>query len=149
MLSFPFLIPKVGNLNFHSHSQSQNLGIIFFIPTPNPKNWEKAGPFPIPNPKFEKVFPAHTWPLPPMIYHHHFLNHTHFYKKCGGGESCKGGKCDGCKSSILKCFHSGIDGGGSGTGGAMEVVMLTVGYHWWWWHRGGDGWGCSKGGSCD
>ena len=68
-----------------------------------------------------------------MIYHHHHhhLNHTHLYKKCGGGgESCKGGKCDGCKSAILKCFHSGRDGGGSGTGGAMEVVMLMVGYHW-------------------
>ena len=66
-----------------------------------------------------------------MIYHHH-LNHTHLYKKCGGGgeSCCKGGKCDGCKSAILKCFHSGRDGGGSGIGGAMEVVMLMVGYHW-------------------
>ena len=26
----------------------------FFIPIPNPKNWEKARPFPIPNPKWEK-----------------------------------------------------------------------------------------------
>ena len=67
-----------------------------------------------------------------MIYHHHHhLNHTHLYKICGGGgESCKGGKCDGCKSAILKCFHSNRDGGGSGIGGAMEVVMLMVGYHW-------------------
>ena len=54
MFSFPFPIPKVGNLIFHSHSQSQNLRIIFFIPIPNPKNWEKAGPFVIPNPKCQK-----------------------------------------------------------------------------------------------
>ena len=68
-----------------------------------------------------------------MIYHHHqHLNNTHLYKNCGGGgeSCCKGGKCDGCKSAILKCFHSGRDGGGSGIGGAMEVVMLMVGYHW-------------------
>ena len=61
MFSFPFPIAKVGNLIFHSHSQSQNLRIIFFIPIPNPKNLEKAGPFPIPNPKCEKLIPAHAW----------------------------------------------------------------------------------------
>ena len=59
MFSFP--IPKVGNLIFHYHSQSQNLEIIYFFPIPNPKNWEMAGPFPIPNPKCEKVIPAHAW----------------------------------------------------------------------------------------
>ena len=71
-----------------------------------------------------------TSPIPQMIYHHHqHPNHTHLYKKnCGNGESsCKDGKCDGCKRAILKCFHSGRDGGGSFVG-AMEVVMLMVSF---------------------
>ena len=35
-----FPIPKCWELSFHSHSQSQKLGIKFFIPIPNPKSWE-------------------------------------------------------------------------------------------------------------
>ena len=58
--SFPFPIKKVGNLIFHSHSPSQKLEIIFCIPIPNPKCWEEALPFPIPNTKCAKVIPAHA-----------------------------------------------------------------------------------------
>ena len=60
MFSFPFPTPKVGKLIFHSHSQSHNLVIIFFISISNPKYWENAGPFPIHDPKCEKVIPAHV-----------------------------------------------------------------------------------------
>ena len=69
-----FPIPKCWELFFHSHSQSQKLEVLFFIPIsnpkiwelyfysiPNPKNREKAGPFPIPNPKCEKVILAHAY----------------------------------------------------------------------------------------
>ena len=35
--SFLFPIPKLGNTVLHSHSQSQNLGTLFFIPILNPK----------------------------------------------------------------------------------------------------------------
>ena len=36
--SFLFPMPELGNNVFHSHSQSQNLGTLFFIPIPNLKS---------------------------------------------------------------------------------------------------------------
>ena len=35
-----------------------------------------------------------------------------------------------CKSAILKCMFCGRDGGGSGLGGIMVVVIVMVGYCW-------------------
>ena len=35
--SFLFPITKFGKTVFYSHSQSQNVGTLFFIPIPNPK----------------------------------------------------------------------------------------------------------------
>ena len=40
----------VGNTDLHSHSQSQKLGIVFFVPIPNPTSWELDYSFPFPIP---------------------------------------------------------------------------------------------------
>ena len=41
-----------------------------FIPVPNPKSWEYALPFAIPNTKCPKVIPAHSW-LPGQLQTRH------------------------------------------------------------------------------
>ena len=48
-----------------------------------------------------------------------------------GGESCfKFGKCDCCRSAILKCLIHSTNGGGSGIG-AIALVVLVMVWHWW------------------
>ena len=51
VISFP---SWVGNTVFHSHSQSQKMGTLFFIPIPNPKIWEHCFSFPFPIPTLNK-----------------------------------------------------------------------------------------------
>ena len=49
----------------------------------------------------------------------------------GCGESCcKGGRWDCCKSALTRCFLGGRNGGVSGVGGVMVVVIFIDGY-WW------------------
>ena len=64
-------IPNFWELGFHYHSQSQKLGIKFFIPIPNPKSWDidfqfpflipkagsRLGHFPFLIPNVQKSFP--------------------------------------------------------------------------------------------
>ena len=43
---------------------------------------------------------------------------------------CKGGKCDCCRSAILKFLLGGKDGCGSGICGIVVVVLVMVWYLW-------------------
>ena len=59
--------------------------------------------------------------------------HTRLFKivEDGGESCCMAGKSNCCISATIRFLLDGRDGGGSGIGGIVRMVVMMVALYWW------------------